>query len=516
MATEKKSTTADNRIRSVIVVGGGSSGWMAAAWIRNAFKRNLRIELIESDEIGTVGVGEATIPAIRRLNNALKFNEPEFVRATQATYKLGIEFINWGRKGHRYFHPFGNYGRDFDTVPMEQYWIKQWLAGTAPSLDDICIASKAASRGRFSLPNKQNPHNRGRWDYAFHFDAGLYARFLRGWCEANGVIRHEGKIVQVKQDAKTGLVTSVKLEDGHEHSADLYIDCSGFRGLLIEETLKSGFDDWSQWLPCDRALAMPTESAPGNPTPFTRSTAQDAGWQWRIPLQHRIGNGHVFSSSFTSEERATEELLATVDTKPLAEPRLLKFKAGHRKRPWIKNVVSMGLASGFLEPLESTSIHLVQASLRRLVAYWPTRDFDPLLANEFNKLTRQEWEDIRDFIILHFHANERTDTEFWKYCSAMKVPDNLQNKIDHFRQGGRFVTTATELFKKPSWFAVFMGQFIEPKSYHPLVDSRPSVAAAGHFKATAQWVERVVERMPEHGEFIARNCAAAPEAIAAE
>ena len=254
-----------------------------------------------------------------------------------------------------------------------------------------------------------------------------------------------------------------------------------------------------------------------NPTPFTRSTAQEAGWQWRIPLQHRIGNGHVFASAFTSEERAAEVLLETVDTKPLAEPRLLKFKAGQRKRPWIGNVVSLGLASGFLEPLESTSIHLVQSSLRRLVAYFPTRDFDPLSIDEFNRLTRQEWEDIRDFIILHFYANQRTDTEFWKYCTAMEIPDNLQNKIDHFRHSGRFVTTATELFKKQSWFAVFMGQFIEPTAYHPLVDSRPNVDAAGQLAATAQWVERVAERMPTHAEFIARNAAAPAETmIAAE
>ena len=277
---------------------------------------------------------------------------------------------------------------------------------------------------------------------------------------------------------------------------------------MIEQTLQSGFEDWSHWLPCDRALAVPTESAPGNPTPFTRSTAQESGWQWRIPLQHRVGNGHVFSSAFTSEERATEELLATVDTKPLAEPRLLKFKAGQRKSPWMKNVVSLGLAAGFLEPLESTSIHLVQSALKRLVAFFPTRDFDPLAIDEYNRLTRTEWEGIRDFIILHFCANERTDTEFWKYCSAMEVPETLQRVIDHFRSSGRFVSPPTNLFKKSSWFAVFMGQFIEPAAYHPLVDSRPGVDAAAHFAAIANWVDRTVDAMPEHGNFIARNCKA--------
>jgi tryptophan halogenase len=503
-----RSTAAANPIRSVLIVGGGSAGWMAAAWLRNAFKDGLAIELVESEEIGTVGVGEATIPAIKRFNRALGFDEPDFVRATQATFKLGIEFVNWGRQGHRYFHPFGSFGKDFDSLPLEQYWIKLWLQGKAPNLDDLATANTAAARGRFSLPLKGNANVRSRWDYAFHFDAGLYAAHLRKWAEGKGVVRHEGRIVDVTQDGENGHVRSVKLDDGRELSADLFIDCSGFRGLLIEETLQSGFEDWSHWLPCDRALAVPTECAPGNPTPFTRSTAQESGWQWRIPLQHRIGNGHVFSSAFTSEERAADELLATVDTKPLAEPRLLKFKAGQRKSPWMKNVVSAGLAAGFLEPLESTSIHLVQSAIKRLVTFFPTRDFNPLVIDEYNRATRTEWEGIRDFIVLHYCATERTDTEFWKYCGAMEVPESLQLVIDHFRSAGRFVSPVTNLFKKPSWFAVFMGQFIEPTGYHPLVDSRPGVDAAAHFAAIANWVDRTVENMPEHGDFIARNCKA--------
>jgi tryptophan 7-halogenase len=510
-----KVKAAANPIRSVLVVGGGSAGWMAAAWLRNAFRQGLAIELVESEEIGTVGVGEATIPAIKRFNQALGFNEPDFVRATQATFKLGIEFVNWGRQGHRYFHPFGTFGKDFDSLPLEQYWIKLWLQGKAPNLDDLATANTAAARGRFSLPLKGSANVRSRWNYAFHFDAGLYAAHLRRWAESKGVVRHEGRIVDVAQDAESGHVRSVKLADGRELSADLYIDCSGFRGLLIEETLQSGFEDWSHWLPCDRALAVPTESAPGNPTPFTRSTAQESGWQWRIPLQHRIGNGHVFSSAFTNEERAAEELLATIDTKPLAEPRLLRFKAGQRKNPWVKNVVSAGLAAGFLEPLESTSIHLVQSAIKRLVTYFPTRDFDPLTIDEYNRATRIEWEGIRDFIVLHYCATKRTDTEFWKYCSAMKVPESLQRVIDHFRSSGRFASPATNLFTKPSWFAVFMGQFIEPQGYHPLVDSRPGVDAAAHFAAITNWVDRTVDNMPEHGEFIARNCAAPTETLAA-
>jgi tryptophan halogenase len=498
-----------NPVRSVLVVGGGSAGWMAAAWLRQAFRDgSLAIELVESEEIGIVGVGEATIPAIKRFNRGLGFDEAQFVRDTQATFKLGIEFVNWGRKGHRYFHPFGSFGKDFDSLPLEQYWIKLFLEGKAPSLDGLAAANTAAARGRFSHPLKGNANVWSKWDYAYHFDASLYAAHLRKWAEGLGVVRHEGRIVDVTQDSESGHVRSVKLSDGRELSADLFVDCSGFRALLIEQTLKSGFEDWSHWLPCDRALAVPTESAPGNPTPFTRSTAQEAGWQWRIPLQHRIGNGHVFASAFTSEDRAAELLLETVDTKPRAEPRLLKFKAGQRKNPWVKNVVSLGLAAGFLEPLESTSIHLVQSAVRRLVTYFPTRNFDPLSIDEYNRATRVEWEGIRDFIVLHYCATERDDTEFWKYCSAMEVPESLQRVIDHFRNAGRFAGPAHNLFTKSSWFAVFMGQFVEPRGYHPLVDSRGDVDAAAYFATITDWVDRTVDGMPEHGEFITRNCKA--------
>jgi tryptophan 7-halogenase len=509
VAGDKKTSTAPNPIRSVLVVGGGSSGWMAAAFLINAFKNGVAVELVESDEIGTVGVGEATIPPLRNFNRQLGLNLPEFVRATGATFKLGIEFVNWGRLGHRYFHPFGSFGKNFDSVPVEQYWIKLWLQGKAPDLDDLCVANTAAARGRFLPPNKAKPGALSRYDFAFHFDAGLYAAHLREYAEKRGVVRHEGKIVDVKRDGKSGHVRSVKLEDGRELSADLFIDCSGFRGLLIEGTMKSGFEDWSHWLPCDRALAVPTERGPGNPTPFTRSTAHEAGWQWRIPLQHRTGNGHVFSSAFTSEECAAKVLLETVDTKPIGEPRLLKFKAGRRKNPWVKNVVSLGLAAGFLEPLESTSIHLVQSSLKRLIALFPTRDFDPLTIDEFNRLTREEWEHVRDFIILHYCANERTDSELWKHCAAMEIPESLQRKIDHFRAAGRFAGELDGLFRKSSWLAVFMGQFIEPRAYHPLADSRPQIDAAGRIEAIADWVEQVVEKMPDHGTFIERNCKAA-------
>ena len=497
-----------NPIKSVLVVGGGSAGWMAAAAMANALRKDVEIQLVESEEIGTVGVGEATIPPIKKFNRQLGLKEAEFVRETGGSFKLGIEFVNWGRKDHRYFHPFGAIGYDFDLMPIEQYWFKLLLEGNAPPLDDLSMTWGAASRGRFGiLPRGAQAPRRPRvpnFDYAFHFDAGLYAAYLRRHAEGLGVTRHEGKIVDVIQDGKNGFVKSVKLADGRELKADLFIDCSGFRALLIEGAMKSKFEDWSRWLPCDRALAVPTERSPEGMTPFTRSTAHEAGWQWRIPLQHRTGNGHVFVSALMSEERAAEILLDHVDTPTLADPRLLKFKAG-RREPWVGNVVALGLAAGFLEPLESTSIHLVQSSIIRLLSLFPTRDFDPLIMAEFNRLTRFEWEAIRDFIILHYCANERTDSELWRQCAAMELPPTLQAKIDFFRSTGRIEVHPSELFKKSSWLAVFIGQFIEPTSYHPIVDARRSDGDA-RIKAIIDAIAQTAERMPRHEQFIERNC----------
>jgi len=478
---------------------------MAAAALANAFREGVSIQLVESEEIGTVGVGEATIPPIRTFNRELGLNQSEFVRATGASFKLGIEFVNWGREGHRYFHPFGRFGFDFDIVPLEQYWIQLHLKGQAPSLDDLCMAWGAASRGRF-VPSGPRPRLRSTFDYAYHFDAGLYANHLRRYSELRGVTRHEGRIVDVEQDAASGLVRSVKLADGRRLEADLFIDCSGFRALLIEGTMKSGFDDWSHWLPCDRALAVPTARMEGGMTPYTRSTAHEAGWQWRIPLQHRTGNGHVFVSALMSEDRAAQILLEHVDTEPLAEPRLLKFKSGRRTNPWVGNVVALGLAAGFLEPLESTSIHLVHTSINRLLAYFPTRDFDPPTIDEFNRRTREEWEAVRDFIILHYHANQRTDSELWRQCAATEPPAELLHKIEHFRSAGRLIVRSAELFQRTSWLAVFVGQFIEPTAYHPLVDARPKVNSAARLKALTKAIGELAESMPLHEKFIERNC----------
>jgi tryptophan halogenase len=490
-----------NPIRSVLVVGGGSAGWMAAASLANALRKNVSIELVESEEIGTVGVGEATIPAIKRFNGQLGLKEPAFLKATGGSYKLGIEFVNWGREGHRYFHSFGPVAADFDMIPVDQYLIKLQLEGTAPSFDDLSMAWGLAKRGRFGLRNRVP--RRLAHEYAFHFDAGLYALHLREFAESIGVVRHEGRIVDVDKDGESGHVRSVKLADGRQLEADLFIDCSGFSALLIDGAMKSRFEDWSRWLPCDRALAVPTERPPAGMTPFTRSTAHEAGWQWRIPLQHRTGNGHVFVSALMNEDRAAEILLDHVDTPTLAEPRLLKFKAGMRT-PWVGNVVALGLAAGFLEPLESTSIHLVQSSLQRLLLHFPTRDFDPLLSNEFNSRTLEEWEAVRDFIVLHYCATERTDSELWRQCAAMELPSSLQEKIDYFRATGRLLLDPRELFQKWSWVTVMMSQFIEPTSYNPIADARP-VNAEGRIGMQMKAIAQAAEALPAHERFIERN-----------
>ena len=494
-----------NPIRSVLVVGGGSAGWMAAASLANAFKEGVSIELVESDEIGTVGVGEGTIPPVKKLNRLLGLDEAEFVRETGGTFKLGVDFVNWGRVGHRYFHPFGRYGPDFDYVTIEHHGRNLRNVGRAARIVDVGIGDAAAVRGRF-VQAPAHPKIRSLFNYAYHFDAGLYANYLRRYSEARGVVRHEGKIVDVEQDSESGMVRSVTLTDGRRLEADLFVDCSGFRAILIEGAMKSGFEDWSHWLPCDSALAVPTERCEGTLTPYTRSTAHEAGWQWRIPLQHRTGNGHVFVSALMDQDRAAQILLDNVDGKPLAEPRLLRFKTGRRTNPWVGNVVSLGLAAGFLEPLESTSIYLVQTSISRFLHFFPTRDFDPKGIAEFNRRSRQEWEWVRDFIILHYHANDRRDCELWRQCADYELPDGLRERLYHFRASGRLLVDQRELFQLHSWLAVLVGQLIEPGGYHPIADARPQTNAEQRINAIVKLIGEAAEKMPRHEQFVARNC----------
>jgi len=499
----------DRRIREVLIVGGGSAGWMTAAMLAHALQQDCRITLIESEEIGTVGVGEATIPPIRLFNQTLGIDEREFMARTKGSFKLGIEFVGWGAEDSRYFHPFGPFGKDFDLVPLHQYWLKARAQGDPTPLDDYAMAWHIAKAGRFAHPSPDPRSVLSTFDYAYHFDAGLYAQFLRSYAEARGVTRIEGKIGDVALNGETGFVESVTLEDGRSVSAELFIDCSGFRGLLIEGALQTGYDDWSHWLPCDRAVAMPCDHPAGdrNPTPYTRSTAREAGWQWRIPLQHRVGNGYVFCSSFLDETRAGDLLASRLDGKALADPRGLRFTAGRRKLHWNRNVIAVGLASGFLEPLESTSIHLIQANISKILALFPDRDFDPATRDEFNRVAHGEMERIRDFIILHYKLTQRQDSELWRYVSAMAIPDTLQLKIDHFRRHGRLTARELDLFALPSWLAVHIGQNNIPTGHDPMLDYRGLDARDWLAKLRGAMAAEAA-RMPSHGEVLARHCTA--------
>ena len=493
-------------LRSIVIVGGGSAGWMAAAALSRALQKGCSITLIESDEIGTVGVGEATIPPIQTFNQMLGLDEADFLKRTQGTFKLGIEFVDWARLGQRYFHPFGPHGHQFDLSPQHQYWLRSRHQPGAAGLDEHSLAWAAASRGRFDKPSRDPRTVQSTYDFAYHFDAGLYARYLREVCESRGVQRVEGKIATVDQRAADGFIDKVRLADGREFAGDLFIDCSGFRGLLIEEALHTGYEDWTHWLPCDRAFALPCASV-APLTPYTRSTARSAGWQWRIPLQHRTGNGYVYASPFISDDEAATTLLANLDGAALASPRPLRFTTGRRKLFWNKNVVALGLASGFMEPLESTSLHLVQSGLSRLLALFPDRDFDPLVTAEFNRIAINECERIRDFIILHYKLTSRDDSELWRYCAAMRVPEPLQYKIDHFKRYGRLVTEGMELFGPASWLAVQVGQLNWPERHDPIIDLR-NVDGDAILARMRQAMVQAAEAMPTHEAYIQRHCAA--------
>ena len=458
--------------RRVVIVGGGTAGWMAAAAISRVLGElpGLTIELVESEAIGTVGVGEATIPQIVLFNKMLGIDEAEFMRETRATYKLGIEFVDWLRPQHRYVHPFGSYGLDMKGIEFHHFWLKGRSLGDPTPLDAYSLAIVAGMQGRFAHPRPDQPGSPlSKLGYAFQFDAGLYARFLRRLAEANGVRRTEGRIVMVERDADRGHVAAVVLESGARVAGDLFIDCSGFRGLLIEGEMQAGFEDWSHWLPCDRAVAVPCANG-GDRRPLTRSTARAAGWQWRIPLQHRIGNGYVYAAAHLSDDEAAATLLANLDGAPLADPRFLRFTAGHRRRAWVGNVVALGLAGGFLEPLESTSIHLVQSAIARLLTYWPTRNFDQLEIDRFNTAHVADYLDIRDFLVLHYKATERRDSAFWNYCRTLAPPPGLADKLAVFAANGRVFREGAELFTETSWLSVMVGQGAVAGGYHPAAD----------------------------------------------
>ncbi|GAB4522064.1 MAG: tryptophan 7-halogenase [Amphiplicatus sp.] len=492
-------------IRSIVIVGGGTAGWMAAAAFSRFLSRDgLSIVLIESEDIGTVGVGEATIPPITAFNAMLRIDEDDFMRATQATFKLGIEFVDWTRRGCAYMHPFGRFGADIEGVHFHQLWRKLRALGDDTGIEAYSICAVAAKSGRFAPPSSDPRSVLSNLKYAYHFDALLYARYLRQYAERRGVERVEGRIVDVSLRGEDGFIEAVTLEGGKRIAGDLFIDCSGFRGLLIEEALGTGYEDWTHWLPCDRAVAAPCENSE-EPVPYTRAIARPAGWQWRIPLQHRMGNGYVYSSRFVSDAEARQTLLSNLEGRLLGEPRLLRFTTGRRRKFWNRNCVALGLASGFMEPLESTSIHLIQIGVARLLALFPDRSFNPIEAEEYNRLLAAQYERIRDFLILHYHAVERDDSPFWNYCRAMSIPDSLRDRIELFRTSGRFFRHEDELFDVPNWVAVFLGQNVYPERYDPLVDAMPvenlRVALAGMRVA----IRRTVDAMPTQKAYLEKR-----------
>lgn len=496
--------------RRIVIVGGGTAGWMSAAALSTMLKAPYEIHVVESDEIGTIGVGEATIPHIRLFNQAIGIDEDEFVRQTQGSFKLGIEFVNWGGLGDRYVHGFGTIGHDLDGTPFHHWWLRRQAEGRGGDLAAASINTSAPLQARFMRPRadmKGSPL--AEIAYAFHFDASLYARFLRRHAEARGVQRHEGRIVRVHQREGDGFVSAVELAGGRRVEGDFFIDCSGIRALLMEQTLGVGYEDWRHWLPCDRAIAIPCEST-APLLPMTRSTAHRAGWQWRIPLQHRTGNGHVYCSRFISDDEAQSVLLSNLDGAPLAEPRMIRFTPGRRLKFWDRNCVAVGLASGFLEPLESTSIHLIQTAITRVIQFFPHVGFDAADIAEYNAQTHYEYERIRDFLILHYHATERSDSPFWNHCRTMEVPASLQHRMALFRSNGRVLREGHELFAEASWFQVMWGQRLRPRAYHPLAGQRPIAEVQEFVDGVEQVIARCVGVMPTHAQFIADHCAARP------
>ena len=498
----------DRRIRSITIVGGGTAGWMAAAAFARLLGKQVSVTLIESDAIGTVGVGEASIPKMAVFNRMLGIDENEFLRETQGTFKLGIEFVDWWRIGERYLHPFGAFGVDMNGVSFHAHWLRLKQAGDRRRIEEYSLQALAIEAARFMRPISNGNSPLSTIAYAFHFDAGRYAAMLRRYAEARGVERREGRVVDVVLSGTDGLIDTVLLEDGTRIGADLFIDCSGFRGLLIEEAMQAGYEDWSHWLSCDRAVAVP--SARTDPLlPLTRSTAKGSGWQWRIPLQHRTGNGYVYASRHLSDDAAAAALLGNLDGEALAEPRVIPFKTGRRSAFWIKNCVALGLASGFMEPLESTSIWMIQNGIARLMAMFPDRDFAPATIARYNRMVGREFEQIRDFLILHYKATARDDTPFWRECRAMAIPERLEEKVRVFREQGRTFRDDDELFNATSWFAVMNGQGLEPVSHDPLADTIALEETRERLANIRRTIETSLGYIGDHGAFVAEHCGAA-------
>lgn len=496
-------------IQHIVIVGGGTAGWMAAAALANIRKgRELAITLVESEVIGTVGVGEATIPPLVDFNRALEIDEREMMAATQGTFKLGIQFANWGEVGESYIHPFGAYGYEVGGIAFHQLWHKIREKGDRRPLQVFNLETMAAYFGKFSRTEDYRREDLPPMNYAYHIDAGRYAAYLRRYAAKRGVRRQEGRVLDVRLDSENGDVASIELESGQIIDGDLFIDCTGFRGLLIEQALGTGYEDWNHYLPCDRAVALPCDRDDGSPPPpFTKSTAHSAGWQWQVPLQHRNGNGHVYCSEFMSSDEAHDILVKNMIGKPTAEPNFLRFVTGRRKKFWNRNVVALGLSAGFMEPLESTSIHLINTGINKLVAILSLGGIVEAQRSTYNRLTIREYERIRDFLILHYKVTRRDDSDFWRHCRAMKVPDTLAEKIEIFRANGQIFREEDELFTATSWAAVMMGQGIRMEGTSPMADGI-AITAQKELNEIEKSIRWLVDHLPAHHEYLARYCPA--------
>ena len=494
------------KVQKVVIVGGGTAGWMTAALLAKVLGKSLDITLVESDKISTIGVGEASIPPIVNFNQAIGVDEKAFIHATKATIKLGIEFSQWNTVNESYMHAFGSIGKNFPFCDFHHFWLKHQQSAQQPldkhSFWSYSLNYQAAAQNKFApiktLPNTNLPG----MAYAYHFDAGLYAKFLRQHAQGLGVKRIEGIVTEIKVKSDNGHVEQLLMDDGREINGDLFIDCSGLSALLIEKTLNTGYEDWSHWLPCNSAVAVPSENV-GSIEPFTRSTAQDVGWQWRIPLQHRTGNGLVYSDKYISDAQAKACLLSNLKGKALAEPRVIKFRTGRRRKVWHKNVVSIGLSSGFIEPLESTNIHLVQTAVTRLVKFFPHQGISEHQVDTFNRLSKNESDGIRDFIILHYKLNNRHSSEFWQACKRMEIPASLQQKIALFRDTGKVHCEPDELFTEIAWQQVMIGQDNVPTDYHGLVDGLTTEQLNDLMASLQTLISKTVEKLPTHDDYLA-------------
>jgi len=491
-------------IKSIVIVGGGSAGWMTAATLSKVLDLSkYSVTLIESEDIKGVSVGEATIPQITLFNRILGIDEADFIRATNATYKLGIEFKDWKRKGHAYFHPFGTFGINMEALPFHHFWLKRFNEGAGGDLCSYSIEAMAAKSGRFGKVNAQNNSPLANMSYAYHFDSTLYANFLRDFAVKRGVRHIKGKVGAVSKHPN-GHINTLTLQNGHCIDGEFYIDCSGFRSLLLEKEMDATFNDWSDLLPCDSAIAIPCKTADSMLKPYTQSTAKNAGWTWRIPLQHRIGNGYVYASKFTEKEAALDDLMAQLEGEPLAEPNFLAWKTGMRPQSWIKNCLGIGLSAGFIEPLESTGLHLIQSAIARLMTLFPSNRFCQSDIDMYNRQTTKEFEQIRDFIVLHYALTERNDSEFWRYCRNISLSESLEQKVQLYKDSGRIFRIDNELFNETSWLAVMHGQGLRSEGYHPLVDRMSTSLIDERLSHIASVINKSASLLPEHAHFIAQ------------